>query len=187
MDTSIIFIIMVYCSIVAFIQIIMQILIAAGSIDGNSDALKMYGFQEPEKDIDWLLYLTFDLLLCISSIILWYLHRKRNEKYQWKRLNVINVEKVLYKLSKNLPFHEESHDLTNVLEEDDSDLESKEDDDADSMPSIYSLLTQRTMLITAARMAKLPFFYQFFISSNHLMTNLLSFSVARIVFPPKLT
>ena len=183
-DATIMFIICGYCSIVAFIQVIMQILIAAGVVDGNSDALKMYGFQEPEKDIDWLLYLTIDLLLCIFSIPLFYIHQRRNNKYKWSRLNIINVEKVLMSTAKLIPFNdnEPSHYLSSIISEDDEDELDLSSDNGINSPSINSLSTQRTMLISAAKIPKLPFFYQFFISCVLLIVSIAAPSVLHIPY-----
>eukprot|EP01084_Bolivina_argentea_P147302 257748_1 len=179
-DSMIMIMLSIYCTLVALIQVIIQILISANIINGNNNALNMFGFQEPKETHEWLLYLTLDLILCVITIGLAYLHKRRNDKYKWSRLNIINVEKILLSTRKSLPILESYHSkLSDILSDDDDDDDNDDYDiDIDSVAS-----TNKSMLITGSqKQATLPIFYTFTTSCLLLLISIAAPSVLHIPY-----
>lgn len=68
--TDILLCICIYSIIIGFSQIVIQSMIAAGALNGQSTALVVLGFNQPVHNYDWAVYVAMDFIIAIFITLL---------------------------------------------------------------------------------------------------------------------
>ena len=117
-NTNILLILCIFTTLIGVSQIVIQSLIAANVLSRSDEWLQFIGFTNENDIYNWVLYLSVDILLLIITPVLYYLHNRRNSKYQKQSLNIFTISNIIKQnniLISNFD-NKESDPLLNVQE-----------------------------------------------------------------------